>query len=172
MLCTVPPRLPVDLTDRAILDALQEDCTQPLARIGEKVGMSPPSVLERVRKLERAGLIRGYHAELDARLAGLDIAAFIGVGIDHPRHIAAFQQLVLAMPAVLECHHVTGQHTLMLKVRVEDTAALHALIGRIREVESVARTETMIVLDTKLERQRIELPAVALQPARGRRKTA
>ena len=65
-----------------------------------------------------------------------------------------------------------GQHTLMLKVRVEDTAALHALIGRIREVEGVARTETMIVLDTKLERQRIELPAVALQPARGRRKTA
>jgi len=168
----MPPRLPLDATDRAILDALQEDCTQPLARIGEKVDLSAPSVLERVRKLERAGLVRGYHAELDPRLAGLDITAFIGVGIEHPRHIAEFQSLALALPAVLECHHVTGAHTLMLKVRVEDTAALHALIGRLRELEGVARTETMIVLDTKLERQRVEIPAVAGQPARGKRRSA
>jgi Lrp/AsnC family leucine-responsive transcriptional regulator len=168
----MPPRLSVDATDRAILDALQDDCTQPLARIGEKVELSAPSVLERVRKLERSGLVRGYHAELDARLAGLDITAFIGVGIDHPRHIAAFQHAVPAMPAVLECHHVTGQHTLILKVRVEDTASLHALIGRIRELEGVARTETMIVLETKLERQRIELPMTVAAPTARRRRTA
>ncbi len=148
----------LDDVDRALLDALQEDCKQPLAKLGERVGLSPPSGLERVRKLEQSGLIRGYHAAVDPRLAGLDIGAFIGVGIDHPRAISGFEEAALAIPAVLECHHVTGRHTLLLKVRVEDTEALHRLIGAIRELPGVARTETMIVLQTQLERQRIVLP--------------
>lgn len=148
----------LDSIDRLLLDALQEDCRQSLAKLGELVGLSPPSVLERVRRLESTGTIRGYHAILDARSVGLDIAGFIGVGIDHPRHITAFEQAVLAMPAVLECHHVTGRHTLMLKVRVADTENLHILISALRELPGVDRTETMMVLDTKLERQRVAIP--------------
>lgn len=163
--------VPLDDVDRALLAALQDDCRQPLARLGEKVDLSPPAVLERVRRLESRGLIRGYHAVLDARRAGLDITAFIGVGVDHPRHIEAFEKAALEMPAVLECHHVTGRHTLMLKVRTKDTEALHALISSIRELPGVDRTETMIVLETKLERQRIAIPAPPpedSQPARRR----
>lgn len=151
--------LPVlDAIDRSLLDALQEDCKQPLAKLGERVGLSAPSVLERVRKLEQVGLITGYHAQLDPRIAGLDVGAFIGVGIDHPRSIASFEGAVLAMPEVLECHHVTGRHTLMIKVRTESTASLHRLISAIRELPGVARTETMVVLETQLERQAIPLP--------------
>lgn len=148
----------IDTADRTLLALLQDDCRQSLARLGEQVGLSPPSVLERVRRLEGAGLIRGYHAVLDARQAGLDITAFIGVGVDHPRHISAFEVAVLEIPAVLECHHVTGRHTLMLKVRTRDTEGLHALISSLRELPGVDRTETMIVLDTKVERQRIAIP--------------
>jgi Lrp/AsnC family leucine-responsive transcriptional regulator len=153
----LPPSL--DAIDRALLRALQEDCKQPLAKLGERVGLSPPSVLERVRKLEQAGLVRGYHASLDPRLAGLDIGAFIGVGVDHPRAIAAFEASVLALPEMLECHHVTGRHTLMLKVRTTDTASLQRLISTLREVPGVERTETMVVLETQLERQSIPIPA-------------
>ena len=159
----------IDETDRTLLMALQDDCTASLASLGEKVGLKPPAVLERVRRLEKAGIVRGYHALIDAREAGLDIGAFIGVGIDHPKHMSAFERAILAMPEVLECHHVTGRHTLMLKIRTKDTASLHGLISALRELPGVDRTETMIVLDTKVERTRIELPPIDGTKTRGRR---
>ena len=163
-------RLALDPTDRTLLMAMQDDCTESLAALGERVGLRPPAVLERVRRLEKAGIVRGYHAQVDARLAGLDIGAFIGVGIDHPKHMAAFEKAVLAIPIVLECHHVTGRHTLMLKNRTENTESLHALISELRELPGVDRTETMIVLETKVERTKIELPETDAAPkVRGRR---
>ena len=159
----------LDATDRTLLDAIQNDCKQSLAELGQQVGLSAPSVLERVRKLEEAGFVRGYHAHLDARRIGLDIGAFIGVGIDHPKRIAAFEKELAQIPDVLECHHVTGRHTLMLKVRTADTGSLHALISRLRELPGVARTETMVVLATQIERSSLALPEVeAARPRRGR----
>lgn len=158
------PRL--DAADRTLLDAIQNDCKQSLAELGAQVGLSAPSVLERMRKLEEAGLVRGYHAHLDARRLGLDIGAFIGVGIDHPKRIAAFEKELAQIPDVLECHHVTGRHTLMLKVRTENTESLHRLIQQLRELPGVARTETMIVLATQMERTTLPIPAVADSPRR------
>ncbi len=148
----------LDAIDRTLLTALQDDCKQSLTELGARVALSPPAVLERVRKLEEAGFVRGYHAVLDPRRVGLDIGAFIGVGIDHPRSISKFESAVEKLPAVLESHHVTGRHTLLLKVRTENTESLHQLIGAIRELPGVARTETMIVLATQMERQRIAIP--------------
>jgi Lrp/AsnC family leucine-responsive transcriptional regulator len=162
----------LDEVDRALLVALQEDCKQSLAELGGKVGLSAPTVLERVRKLEQAGVVTGYHAALDPRLAGLDIGAFIGVGIDHPRSIPTFEEAVLGMPEVLECHHVTGRHTLMIKVRTENTESLHRLISSIRELPGVARTETMVVLETQLERQSLPLPKHEDAPPRRRARAA
>lgn len=163
----------LDAVDRRLLDALQADCKQSLAELGQLVELSPPAVLERVRKLEDAGYVKGYHAALDARRLGLDIGAFIGVGIDHPRSIPKFESAVEKLPAVLESHHVTGRHTLLLKVRTENTESLHQLIGAIRELPGVARTETMIVLATQMERQRIAIPEPPAEAAparlRGRR---
>lgn len=166
------PSPSLDAIDRALLESLQVDCKQPLAKLGERVGLSAPSVLERVRKLEQCGLIRGYHASLEPRLAGLDVGAFIGVGIDHPRSIAAFEQAALGIPEILECHHVTGRHTLMIKVRTESTESLHRLISALRELPGVARTETMVVLETQLERQTIPLPATEDDAPRRRRPRA
>ena len=97
-----PTALALDDADRSLLDGLQDDCKQSLASLGERVGLAAPTVLERIRRLEAAGLIRGYHAVLDARAAGLDIGAFIGVGIDHPRSIASYERAIRAMPEVLE----------------------------------------------------------------------
>lgn len=161
----------LDDVDRSLLRALQDDCKRSLADLGTEVDLSPPAVLERVRKLEEAGIVTGYHATIDPRKVGLDIGAFIGVGIDHPRSIAKFEQAILAIPEVLESHHVTGRHTLLLKIRTADTESLHRLISAIRELPGVARTETMIVLATQHERMRIPLEAsgAPTPKARGRR---
>jgi Lrp/AsnC family transcriptional regulator, leucine-responsive regulatory protein len=147
----------LDATDRAILELLQENCKQPLAAIGEKVGLSAPAVVERIHKLEEAGVVRGYVALVDARLLGRDVTAFIGVSTNQPATVGRIENEVAAIDEVLECHHVTGLHTLMLKVKTRSTETLERLIDRVRGVEGVTRTETMVVLSTHTERCRIAL---------------
>ena len=107
----------LDGIDRQLLIELQGDCKRSLKEIGAAVGLSAPSVMERVRKLESAGIIKGYHALLEARKVGLDISAFIGVSISNPPLLSAFEEWVDSISQVLECHHVTGSHTLLLKVK-------------------------------------------------------
>ena len=129
----------------------------PLAKIGARVGLSAPAVVERIKKLEDSGVITGYTAVLDARRVGLDITAFIGVSISHPTAIAAFEQDIEHLHDVLECHHVTGVYTLMLKVKTANTSTLEELISRIRSIDGVGRTETMVVLSTYTEHLRLNL---------------
>jgi Lrp/AsnC family leucine-responsive transcriptional regulator len=160
----------LDATDLAILALLQENCKRPLAEIGKRVGLSAPSVTERIHKLEAAGVIQAYCAVIDARALGRDITAFIGVEIEHPGAFDVFEKEVSQLTDVLECHHVTGQHTLMLKAKARNTEALEALIATLRSVDGVQRTETVVVLSTYLERSGvgIDLDRDAL-PKRGRR---
>jgi Lrp/AsnC family leucine-responsive transcriptional regulator len=141
----------IDSVDRHILAVLQENCKLPLTRIGERVGLSAPSVNERIRKLEENGAIRGYTAVLDARKLGKDITAFIGVFIDHPKLIGKFEKDVAHIEDVQECHHVTGEYTLLLKIKTENTSTLESLLRKIRSIEGVARTETSVVLRTSTE---------------------
>ena len=160
----------LDAIDRQLLDELQSDCKRSLKEIGAVVGLSAPSVMERVRKLENSGVIRGYHALLEARKVGLDISAFIGVSISDPQLLAALEEWVDSIPQVLECHHVTGGHTLLLKVKTQNTKDLERLISRVRSKEGVASTETMVVLSTHTERVEIALPAAELASDTRRRK--
>jgi Lrp/AsnC family leucine-responsive transcriptional regulator len=156
----------LDPTDHLILELLQENCKRPLAAIGEKVGLTAPSVLERIHKLEEAGVIRAYVALLDGKRVGKDVTAFIGVSVVSPRALAGFEQAVERMQEVLECHHVTGAYSLMLKVKADDTEGLERVIDALREIEGVTRTETMVVLSTHAERTRIPLPVHEAPPRR------
>ena len=162
----------IDETDRQLLDELQTDSKRSLKEIGTAVGLSAPSVMERVRKLENAGIIKGYHALLDARKVGLDISAFIGVSIASPVQLASFETWVESIPQILECHHVTGGHTLLLKVKTQNTGDLEKLIRRIRSMEGVASTETMVVLSTHTERVEVALPRDSSAPEPRRRTRA
>jgi len=148
----------LDAIDLRILETLQSDCKIPLNRIGKLVGLSAPSVIDRIKKLESAGVIRGYHASLDSRRIGLDVTAFIGVVVEQPAAIEELEGLVSALEGVLECHHVTGQHTLLLKVKTRNTSSLEHLISELRSIPGVARTETMVVLSTHTERSQVPLP--------------
>jgi len=160
----------LDDIDLHILEILQEDCRTSLVRLGEQVGLSAPAVLERVKKLEAAGVITGHRAILDGRRLGLDITAFIGVQITHPAAIGDFERQVSALGDVLECHHVTGGYTLLLKIKTANTSSLERLISQIRSLEGVSRTETMVVLSTHTERVQLALrPPEPLPAAPGKR---
>lgn len=149
--------LELDEIDLRILAMLQEDCRASLTRIGEAVSLSAPAVLERIKKLEAARVIQGYHAKLDARLLGLDVTAFIGVSTSRPELIERIEQQIGVLESVLETHHVTGEHTLLLKVKTANTSTLERLISQIRAIEGVARTETVVVLSTHTERSHLGL---------------
>lgn len=157
---------PLDAIDLELLDALQEDCKASLSRLGERVGLSAQAVMERVRKLEQAGVITGYHASVDGRQIGLDITAFIGVSINFPRDVKRFLAEVSSRPEVLECHHVTGGHTLLLKIKTSNTASLEAVISALRSIDGVTCTETMVVLSTAVEGHRVPLPTVDTEQRR------
>jgi Lrp/AsnC family leucine-responsive transcriptional regulator len=146
-----------DATDVEILELLQSNCKQPLASIGAAVGLSAPAIVDRIHKLEDSGVITGYRAQIDARSVGLDVAAFIGLGTDGTSDIKNVEAAVVGVPEVLECHHVTGVHSLLLKVRTRSTRTLEALIDRLRSMDGVSRTETMVVLSSPVERSSVEL---------------
>ena len=146
-----------DEVDLRILSLLQENCKLSLSKIGERVGLSAPSVLERIKKLEESGIIRGYTAVLDARKLGKDVTAFIGVFIDHPKLISPFEQAIDGFEDVQECHHVTGAYALLLKVKTSNTSGLEELIRKIRSIDGVGRTETSVVLSTHTEGVRLDL---------------
>lgn len=153
--------LELDDIDRALIEALQADCKTSLGKLGERVGLSAPAVMERIRKLEAGGVITGYHALVDGKRLGLDITAFVGVSINYPKDIDRFLASVATRPEVLECHHITGAHTLLLKVKTQNTASLEKVISAVRQVEGVTRTETMVVLSTDVETHKVPLPAKA-----------
>ncbi len=164
--------LELDAIDFHILGLLQQNCKLSWGKIGDEVGLSAPSVIERVKKLEESGVIRSYQAILDARVLGLDVTAFIGVLIAQPTSIQAVEQRITALGDVLECHHVTGDYTLLVKVKTKNTQSLEELIRQLRSIEGVARTVTMVVLSTHTERVDIPLPQPEPISARRPRRVA
>jgi Lrp/AsnC family leucine-responsive transcriptional regulator len=159
----------LDQIDIRILALLQKHCKMPLAKIGQRVGLSAPAVIERIKKLEENGVIIGYAATLDARKLGCDITAFIGVLTSSPRGISDVEQKIEQRADVLECHHVTGSYTLLLKVRTADTTTLEELISHLRSIDGVARTETTVVLSTHTERPLLLAPDAPPAKRRPRR---
>jgi Lrp/AsnC family leucine-responsive transcriptional regulator len=161
----------LDTTDLAILELLQENCKQPLAAIGAKVGLTAPSVNERIHKLEEAGVISGYVALLEARRVGKDVTAFIGVSSDRPRAIESLERDVAGIEDVQECHHVTGGFTLIVKVKTRNTETLERLIEQMRALEGITRTETMVVLSTSTESPSIAIANLDQSLARPTRRS-
>lgn len=149
----------MDATDEQIVDLLQADARTTQAEIAKRVGLSQPSVADRIRKLEEAKIITGYAAKVDPKRLGKDITAFIGVGIEHPKYFDGFAKKVIALPEVLECHRVAGQESYVLKVRTENTSTLDKLLVEgLRTIPGVTRTTTTIVLASIKEETRISPP--------------
>jgi Lrp/AsnC family leucine-responsive transcriptional regulator len=143
--------------DYKLIDLLQKDARITQSEMASSVGLSQPAVAERLRKLEQEGVITGYVARVNGRQLGKDITAFIGVGIEHPRYNARFAKIIHDMPDVLECHHVTGSDSYLLKVVTENTETLDRMISEsLRIIPGVTRTHTTIVMSSVKESTHIK----------------
>lgn len=142
----------LDEKDRRILALVQRDTKLPQAEIARRVGLSTAAVNERLRKLEQAGVIRRHVALVDPRALGSQVAAYIEVFIEHPRYEPAFIDAIGRLDEVQECHHITGEFSLLLKVRARDMESLQRiLLQRLNSMDGVRQTRTVIVLSTSKE---------------------
>ena len=146
----------IDETDLKILKHLQKFGRAQRNEVAEVVGLSVPSVSERMRKLEEKGLIDHYMAVLNSRRFHFDITAYIFVEVDGSEHYPTFTRNATEHPEVLECHSITGDGSHVLKVRTRNTQTLEKFLTLIQTWDGVKKTRSNIVLSTFKETQ--ELP--------------
>lgn len=143
---------PLDRTDWRILQALQRDARLSMAALARRVGMSAPAVRDRVGKLERAGIITGYRAQIDLARVGRPMLAFLRIGA--ARDVKdAVAEVAAGLPEVLECHRGTGNDCIILKVAVAGTPQLEAITGHFTRFGLVTVT---VVLSSPIPHRRVE----------------
>jgi Lrp/AsnC family transcriptional regulator, leucine-responsive regulatory protein len=148
----------IDSIDTEILAILQKDARISNAEIARQVGLAPSAVLERVRKLEERGIIRGYAADIDPRSLDFGLTAFVAVRITDCSGPAG--ELLAEIPEVLEVHDVAGEDSYWVKVRTKDTEALSRLLReKIKAVPTVTDTRTTVVLQTFKESNALPIEA-------------
>ncbi len=141
---------PLDETDRRILAELQADGRMTNVELAGRTGVSPPSCLRRVRRLEEAGYIQGYHATTDGYKMGWQIVFFAIVGLESQKQsvLSGFEGLVAAMPEVRECHMIRGGGDFLLKLVARDAAHENQLTARLTSAAHVARVQTLQTIHT------------------------
>jgi len=141
----------LDLFDRKIVGALQEDARMPVATIAERIALSATPVSRRLKRLEDEGVIRGYVPVLDARKLGFALDAYVLVNLDahSDENIACFEQAIADNPYVIACHAVTGERDYLLHVIARDVEHLGQLtLKTIVRIKGVRDVQSVIVLET------------------------
>jgi Lrp/AsnC family leucine-responsive transcriptional regulator len=142
----------LDEVGQKLLYELQQDARLSFAELGRRVGLSLPAVAERVRRMEEAGIITGYRAEVNPSAMGLPILAFIRLSTAGGQYSAVIA-LIGDLPEVLECHHLTGTDSFIMKVITSSISHLEQLITRL---STYGQTATSIVLSTPVTKRVIE----------------
>jgi Lrp/AsnC family transcriptional regulator, leucine-responsive regulatory protein len=142
----------IDEIDLRILDMLQRNGKLSQARIAGAVGLTTPSVNERIKKMERHGMIRGFVALLDHEKMGFPLTAYVDVALEHPRYEKAFVDDLEKLLGVQECHYLAGEYAYRLKVKAVSTAALADFLQhRLLTIKGVTRARTEVSLSSKKE---------------------
>lgn len=145
----------LDDIDLAILNHLQQNGRAKRNHIAEMVGLSVPSVSDRMKKLEERGLIEGYKAILNAKNFHFDITAFIFVHVDGSENYPGFVKKAMEEPEILECHSITGDGSHFLKIRTKNTSYFETLLSKIQSWQGVSKTRSNLVLSTFKETRAI-----------------
>jgi len=144
----------IDRTDARILRALAADARISIAQLARTVGLSPPSVSERIRRLEEAGIIEGYTVRINPRALGLPLAAWLRIR-PLPGQFRKVAELLRTLPAVVECHRITGEDCFIARAHLRSVEELETLID---EVIPYATTNTSIIQSSPVPRR---LPPIA-----------
>ena len=141
----------LDETDRAILRILSADARTPFSEIARRIEMSSATVHDRVNRLEDAGVIRGYHADIDPKAVGYGVSALVGLRVEQGREEDALSRL-REIDGVEEIHLTTGEWDVILRVYAKDTDGLRELMfDNVAAMDGFSRSQTMIILGTDYE---------------------
>lgn len=136
----------------AILAALQEDARASLKTLAEIASLSMPATAERIKKMEEAGIIRGYHADIAPELLGYAIKAIVAITTQHP-YKQKFIEVLRAKPQVLECLHVTGSDSCVFTVVAKNMVDLEEFLASINQY---GETRTSIVMSSQIPRRGVQ----------------
>lgn len=141
----------IDKTDLKILKILQENGRITNLQLSQEIGLSPAPTLERVKKLERSGIIQSYHAEMNRDALGLGVQTFMQVTLMRHKSnaITNFVDQIMTIDEVVECYHVTGGSDYILRIYAKDMASYERLVmDKLSKIEEIAHMQTQVVLST------------------------
>lgn len=140
----------LDRVDRHIIDLLQRDGRMSMTELADKVGLTVTPCIERVRRLEREGVITGYHARVSPEALGAGLLVFVEISITHKsdRSFEDFRREIVNIPYVQECHLVSGDFDYMIKARIKEISQYRSLLGDILlRLPGVTQTKSCIVME-------------------------
>ena len=148
----------MDAVDRKLIQALRGNGRASYAELGRLVGLSGPSVTDRINRLEQGGVITGYRATVDPVALGLGVTALIGIQLSDAADHDDVSRRLRDLDEIEDCWFIAGDDSFMLKVRVSDMEGLEDIVRRLSGTRGVARTRTTVVLSTKWEYRAPDLP--------------
>ena len=144
----------IDGIDKIILRSLIKDARTPVLEISRNVGISGAAIHQRLRKLEKSGLISGSKFVINPKAMGYKTMAFVGVFLEKAKNNSDAVRQLKRIPEVLECHYTTGEWSILIKVLCKDNEHLMSVLNKnIQGISGVSRTETFISLDQQIDRQ-------------------
>lgn len=138
----------MDGIDIKIIDLLQKNARITVSEISSEIKLSMPAVSERLKKLETSGMISQYTAIVNHKQLGKGLTAIMFIGLAMPRYTDRFVEFVNNQSEILECHYLAGDFDYVLKIITEDTSTLEQLLNRIKSVQGVQKTRTIVTLST------------------------
>ncbi|MFA6676988.1 MAG: Lrp/AsnC ligand binding domain-containing protein [Bacteroidales bacterium] len=148
------PKYQIDQIDQKILAFLVKNARMPFLEIARECGVSGAAIHQRVKKMENLGIITGSRLLVKPRALGLNVCAFVGLVLSQANKYAEVISRLKQIPEIVECHFVTGKHSLLIKVYcTSHDNLMEILINTIQNIPYVEQTETFISLDQAIERQ-------------------
>lgn len=154
-------RIKLDATDRKILEILQNDSNITNAQLAKEIGLSPAPTLERVNKLEAAGVIKSYHAVIDPASVNLGVGTFVMATLKghNKENIEKFVSAIKEIDEVIECHHITGAGDFILKlVSTDITSYQQLMLEKVSNIDVVDSLQTMVILSTFKDSKSLPIP--------------
>lgn len=138
----------MDGIDVKIIKILQKNARVTASEISSDINLSVPAVSERLKKLEASGVIQQYTAIVNPRMINKNLTAIMFVSLERPKYADKFLEVVNSIDEIIECHYMAGDYDYSLKCLTEGTHSLESLLNRIKSIQGIQKTRTMVVLNT------------------------